>query len=557
MILTLATLCLMGEGYIALADEQAMLIRIVGQAMIVTGSAVPAVYLMMRMFQSYRYAELYRSKERDARIAVNANSEITPIVFREIAVQLREPLAITDTTGRVLFANDKLIEMSGLAKKQILGGLPSLWQHVSTAPDFYRKAFDAMRGNKETFEGVVHNSYPNDRRRSYDALVRITPVLDEVGDIACCVLQQRNLTADQERTELLRHVINTMPIGVLLLDARTMDITLISTQAEYMLGRAELNLRATKNFSDIAAKFLQSDGTPYDTSSLPPYLATKDRRTHEVKNLIIGEGQKRMTWTMAATPFTGGDGSITDILVAIDDVSRNQTFEHSMTDFVSVASHQLRTPLTGIKWSLDALRKADVKMSDEDKRLLFETCYEASDRMMITIQQLLQVAEFERGGKALKPEPVSIETSIKGNVASLKALIDRKKLTFKESVLSALPPLMTDPFFVSQLTMNIIENAVKYTPDGGEIDSILRLKDGAIEWTLHDTGIGIPKSSLPKIFEKFFRADNAQKLVPDGTGLGLTIVRSIVDMLGGSIRIESEEGRGTTVEVRLPLKGKE
>jgi signal transduction histidine kinase len=157
----------------------------------------------------------------------------------------------------------------------------------------------------------------------------------------------------------------------------------------------------------------------------------------------------------------------------------------------------------------------------------------------------------------LKPEPVSIETSIKGNVASLKALIDRKKLTFKESVLSALPPLMTDPFFVSQLTMNIIENAVKYTPDGGEIDSILRLKDGAIEWTLHDTGIGIPKSSLPKIFEKFFRADNAQKLVPDGTGLGLTIVRSIVDMLGGSIRIESEEGRGTTVEVRLPLKGKE
>jgi hypothetical protein len=174
--------------------------------------------------------------------------------------------------------------------------------------------------------------------------------------------------------------------------------------AEYMLGRAELNLRATKNFSDIAAKFLQSDGTPYDTSSLPPYLATKDRRTHEVKNLIIGEGQKRMTWTMAATPFTGGDGSITDILVAIDDVSRNQTFEHSMTDFVSVASHQLRTPLTGIKWSLDALRKADVKMSDEDKRLLFETCYEASDRMMITIQQLLQVAEFERGGKALKPD---------------------------------------------------------------------------------------------------------------------------------------------------------
>jgi two-component system phosphate regulon sensor histidine kinase PhoR len=243
------------------------------------------------------------------------------------------------------------------------------------------------------------------------------------------------------------------------------------------------------------------------------------------------------------------------ILLAVDDVTQTKELEHKMTDAVSVAAHQLRTPLTGIKWAIDEYRKSEEGgVSKEDRKALFDTLYEATVRMFNVIQGLLDVSKLEQGKVEVKPEPVQLDTFIDNALKDFAHPVTEKKLSVKQTVLHTLPEASYDVILLRQVIQNLIDNAIKYTPVGGEIASILSLEKERIHWTLHDSGIGITKADLEHLFEKFHRGDNAQRLDAYGMGLGLYAVKSIMDLLGGEIRCESEEGHGTTFHLFFPLK---
>ncbi len=542
-------LLLAGPGYSAL--------QLTGYLMLLAIGAAPFVAIFARMLDSYLHAEQYRTREGLAKAggALSGGQELSPAIFKEITTQLNEAIAITDMTGRILFTNKHLRDMTGFDEKRLMNNSPVLWQHQTVPQDFYANVFAKIRSSKTMYEGTVKNSYPNDRSKGYDASIRITPVLNEFGEIACCVLQQRSLSNDQEQLVMLRQMLDTMPLGVMLFENPSLNVKLQNQQAELLLSRAGYDFRTIKNFSDLVTKFKKPDGSVYPIDELPLKLTAKTAKRSEVSDIAIFLGNEKapnMIWKMTAVPFFHADGSMRAVLIDFDDVSKHLEFEHKMTDFVSVASHQLRTPLTSIKWSLDALRKQS-NMPEADKLALFDTCYQASERMMDTIHQLLKVAELERDDLKVQTEAVEFGKILDQTIATMKASADEKKITFKQSTLSTIPTMHFNPLFLTQVVENLIENAIRYTPENGVIDSILTLKGDQIEWTLHDNGIGIPKQDLDRVFEKFFRADNAQRIFPNGTGLGLYIVKKTLDHAGGSIRIESEEGHGTTMIVSLPL----
>ncbi len=237
-------------------------------------------------------------------------------------------------------------------------------------------------------------------------------------------------------------------------------------------------------------------------------------------------------------------------------VARDNTSRHALdqqlretlemkSDFVSFVTHQLRTPLSGIKWMLELATEAsdptEVTSYIQDGR-------DSTERLIALVNDLLDVSRLESGKLQVTLQPVDLGEVTNNVLGDMKTLIEGKDHT-----LTVTAPLSVDLQLIRQVVLNLISNAVKYTPNGGRIDVNIGLKDDEISWAIRDTGIGIPHASQTRLFEKFYRAENALPLDTEGTGLGLYLARLIVERFGGTIACQSEVGQGTTVTFRLPV----
>ncbi len=231
-----------------------------------------------------------------------------------------------------------------------------------------------------------------------------------------------------------------------------------------------------------------------------------------------------------------------------------QELDAIKSEFVSVAAHQLRTPLTGIKWSyLALLEKATGPLNPEQKKIV-EEGLEAIDYAIDTTNDLLNTARLEEGKTTINPEEQLIGPVIEEILKQHEPVIKEKKIkTNIDFPFSSPLSLKFDKEKISIVFDNIFANAVKYTPEGGSIDlKVFREKDKVI-FKIKDSGIGIPKAELEKVFSKFFRAKNAVSFQTSGSGLGLYVAKNIVEKHGGEISLESEESAGTTVTFSLPV----
>jgi len=242
------------------------------------------------------------------------------------------------------------------------------------------------------------------------------------------------------------------------------------------------------------------------------------------------------------------------ILVVFHDVSREKLIERMKTEFVSLAAHQLRTPLSAIKWTLRMVLDGDVgEITNEQKELLQKT-YISNERMISLINDLLNVTRIEEGRYVLKPILINLETVIESMLKSYKEEAKRKNVEvelIKPDI--SLPAILVDVEKITLAIQNLLDNALHYTPAGGKIIILLNYNNGKIEFAISDTGIGIPKDQQERVFTKFFRASNAMKTDTEGSGLGLFIVKNIIEAHGGKVWFESEEGRGSTFYFNLPV----
>jgi PAS domain S-box-containing protein len=238
--------------------------------------------------------------------------------------------------------------------------------------------------------------------------------------------------------------------------------------------------------------------------------------------------------------FRGNDRDITDRKLA----------ETMKSDFVSFVSHQLRTPLSGVSWMLELA--ADAPGLSQEVAGYVGEARDSAHRLICLVNDLLDVSRLESGRLVVQPVNLRLDDLVGRVVDELRPLIVDKQIQLTVARLASEPTIYADTQLMRQAVTNLLSNAIKYTPPGGRIDVTITMRDGLVSCAFRDTGIGVPKEALPRLFEKFYRADNAVTIESEGTGLGLSLVRLVIEHFGGRVWCESEPGEGSLFTVELP-----
>lgn len=234
------------------------------------------------------------------------------------------------------------------------------------------------------------------------------------------------------------------------------------------------------------------------------------------------------------------------------DITHEKEVDRAKTEFVSLASHQLRTPLSSIKWYAEMLMDGDAgEINDTQKEYLGEI-YRGNERMVALVEALLNVSRIDLGTFIIEPSEVDPDELLAQELDMFTQTIEQKELNITTTI-DDIEKVSADEKMLGIMFQNLLSNAIKYTPKGGNIQVSLIDKDKeTMQFEVADDGYGIPKKQRDKIFTKLFRADNVKEMDTDGTGLGLYIVKAILTKIDGEIDFTSEEGKGTTFTLTIP-----
>lgn len=259
--------------------------------------------------------------------------------------------------------------------------------------------------------------------------------------------------------------------------------------------------------------------------------------------------------SVSASPIKDINGKISGVSVIMLNIAKEKEIDRAKTEFISIASHQLRSPITAINWYMEMLlADKSLKIKSKNKKFLKEI-YHSSRRMTELVNALLNVSRIELGTLAIEPEPVDFIKIANDVLREIFPQIKGKKLKIIKNYEKNLPKVNVDPKITRVVFQNLLTNAVKYTPARGEIELAIKKSGVDILIKVSDAGYGIPKDQQDKIFTKFFRADNIKIKDSTGTGLGLYIAKSAIEQMGGKIWFKSAENKGTSFYVSIPLKG--
>lgn len=237
-------------------------------------------------------------------------------------------------------------------------------------------------------------------------------------------------------------------------------------------------------------------------------------------------------------------------------VANLRELDNLKSEFISVAAHQLRTPLSAIKWATKMVLDEDAGPINAEQRNLLDQGYKSNERMINLINDLLDVSRIEAGKLEYEFVNGQIEELIEMTIQDFQQAVKHKSVDLKyNKSANVLPKIKMDPVKLKMVIENFIDNAIKYTAPGGKVEVSIKLNKGEnnVEVIVSDTGVGIPKDQIPQLFSKFFRAKNVVKMQTDGTGLGLFIAKKIIEKHDGNVWVESEEGKGTQMHFALPI----
>lgn len=253
---------------------------------------------------------------------------------------------------------------------------------------------------------------------------------------------------------------------------------------------------------------------------------------------------RRFPVTMTTSPVKTKE--LTGAVIVFRDITDDKLLDEAKSSFISIASHQLRTPLTSVRWYSEMLMDEDMGPLNKDQKEFASQVHESALRLFQTIDTLLALSRFESGKLQEDPIKIDLKLFMDGILKDLGPLLREKNLSLSLDLLPDVPNILIDRFMFREAVTNLIANSIRYTNIGGKIKVSFKNESGQILCSVSDNGIGIPDEDKDKIFARFYRANNAIRKVPDGSGLGLSLVKSFVEKWGGRIWFESKPGEGTT-----------
>lgn len=256
------------------------------------------------------------------------------------------------------------------------------------------------------------------------------------------------------------------------------------------------------------------------------------------------------------SPILDESGKNIEYFLGIEkDITKLKEVDKAKTEFVSLASHQLRTPLSAVNWYAELLLDADAGILNEEQKSYVNEIYAGNQRMVSLVNALLNVSRLEMGTFEVEPKDIKPQEYINDVLQDLKLQIEGKNLEINNNTKDKINTFHADPDIFRIIVQNLITNAVKYTQKGGKIEYSLGYKGDKFVIIVSDNGRGIPSHQKDRIFTKLFRADNVKQLDIEGTGLGLYLVKTVVDKLGGDISFTSQLNKGASFTVTLPKNG--
>ncbi|QDU37158.1 Alkaline phosphatase synthesis sensor protein PhoR [Maioricimonas rarisocia] len=347
---------------------------------------------------------------------------------------------------------------------------------------------------------------------------------------------ERHRTRLEQNTTLLQTVFGAMIEGVIVVD----------TDQQILFA------------NDTATNMLEIRA--HDRTERRIWEVARSRPIHEALNRVIDTGSlqriefelPRQRRTISLTAIALPEEPIPGVVIVLHDVTELRRLERTRQDFVSNVSHELKTPLTSIQAYADTLLEGAIDDAGHNRQFV-ERIVEQTERLRTLILDLLSLAKIESQQEVFEIQPVRIAAVVANCIDAHRAIAESKDValicpdTVEDSV------LMADPDGLRTILDNLVNNALNYTPAGGSVFLEFARDENWGEIRVRDTGVGIPRDQLPRIFERFYRVDKARSRAVGGTGLGLAIVKHLTQEFGGNVDVTSELGVGTTFRVRLPL----
>ena len=353
------------------------------------------------------------------------------------------------------------------------------------------------------------------------------------------------LDSAQEEQGKLAAILRSMVEGVLVID-RDGIIRLSNRCAEQLFG-------LTANETLVGTPLIAVSRDP-DLRGLVREVMRGDCEPPVIREVTLHEG---LSLQVTATPIADLDGTTPLFILVFHDITELKKLETTRRDFVANVSHELRTPLTAIRGYAETLQAG--ALDDPQLARKFVGVIERhSERLTRLTNDLLTLSDLELGRTEIQPITMPVAPTVEAVLEALRSRAVDGQVDLRAEIPADLPSIHADPDRIEQVLVNLVDNAVKYTPAGGRITIAARLaaphdNGRMIEICVRDTGIGIPAQDLPRLTERFYRVDKARSRELGGTGLGLAIVKHIVQAHGARLHIESELGRGTCVHVFLPV----
>ncbi len=255
------------------------------------------------------------------------------------------------------------------------------------------------------------------------------------------------------------------------------------------------------------------------------------------------------------SPIMDQNKEITFFVGISRDITKAKEIDKMKNEFISLASHQLQTPLTAVKWSIEMLMDETFEKLNDDQKHHVKAINDANIAMIDLVKALLNISRIESGRLIIEPKMTSLEEVMMAAIDDFESKIKEKGIELKLSFQTNVYDVNVDPKLIRNVYSNLLSNAIKYTPDHGKIEVAIYTDNDSLITKIQDSGYGIQQDEQKRVFEKFFRATNIKRVQTEGTGLGLYLVKAIMDASNGKIWFESQEGKGTTFYISLGASG--